>query len=275
MRMGLETGVQSGVRHAECKWRRAFRARKRRKQLSATTAKAVWWRGGRYGLLGEDPRTLPVGGRILLRELESRPRGPRMMPCIRLGRYRGYVVEDHGGSTSPMFRVSDLTTRGDAGGWIQVTPEPRALRCPYTYSVLSFGRIGRWWRSRECKALGLGQDVSVRVSDPRKRVLVLPQHGPGKAMSPQMEIHPGHEHLGSGESESGEYPGVGESGGYPGAVGRGNTPRPHYKPGPNPTPTINPSHNSNPNPTPNPNRNPNQSRPDTGILFFSPRIILV
>ena len=36
----------------------------------------------------------PAGGRALLRELESRPRGPRMMPYIRLGRYRGDVVED-------------------------------------------------------------------------------------------------------------------------------------------------------------------------------------
>ena len=52
-----------------------------------------------------------------------------------------YVVEDHGGPTSPLFSVSDLTTREDAGGWTQVTPEPCALRCPY--SVLSFDRIGR------------------------------------------------------------------------------------------------------------------------------------
>ena len=248
MRMGLEVGVQSRVRHAECEWVRASRSRKRRQQLSATTAKTVWWRGNRYDVLGEDAHTLPVGGRTL----ESGPRGPRMMPCIRLGRYRGYVVEDHGGSTSPLFCVSDLTTREDAGGWIQVTPEPRALRCPY--SVLSFDRIGRWWR--ECKMLGLGQDVRARVSDPKKRVqteLVVPQHGPGKAMSPQMEIHRGNEHLGS----SGEYPGVGEPGGYPRVVGRGNTPRPHYKPDPTPTPTIDPSHNSNPNPAPNPNRDPN------------------
>ena len=43
----------------------------------------------RYDVLGEDARTLPLGGRILIRELESRPRGPRMMPYIRLGRYRG------------------------------------------------------------------------------------------------------------------------------------------------------------------------------------------
>ena len=113
--------------------------------------------------LGEDAHTPPVGGRILLRELESRPRGPRMMPCIRLGRHRGYVVEDHEGPTSPLFRVSDLTTREDAGGRIQVTPEPRALRCPY--SVLSFDRIGQWWG--ECKMLGLGQEV--RVSDPREK----------------------------------------------------------------------------------------------------------
>ena len=161
MRMGLEIGVQSRVRYAECEWRRASRSRKRRQQLSATTAKTVWWRGNRYDVLGEDAHTLPVGGRTL----ESGPRGPRMMPCIRLGRYRGYVVEDHGGSTSPLFCVSDLTTREDAGGWIQVTPEPRALRCPY--SVLSFDRIGRWWR--ECKMLGLGQDVRARVSDPKKK----------------------------------------------------------------------------------------------------------
>ena len=40
-------------------------------------------------------------------------------------------------------------------------------------------------------------------------------------MSPPMGAHRGHEHLGPGESESGEYPGV---------VGRGNTPRPQYKP---------------------------------------------
>ena len=152
---------------------------------------------------------------------------PRRRPC-------------GGGGAATMY-CSDLTTREDAGGWIRVTPEPRALQCPY--SVLSFDRIGRWWR--ECKMLGLGQDVRARVSDPKKRVqteLVVPQHGPGKAMSPQMEIHRGNEHLGS----SGEYPGVGEPGGYPRVVGRGNTPRPHYKPGPTPTPTIDPSHNSNP-----------------------------
>ena len=163
MQMGLEIGVQSRVRHAECEWRRASRSRKRRQRLSATTAKTVWWRGNRYDVLGEDAHTLPSGGRILLRELQSRPCGtPRMMPYIRLGRYRGEVVEDHGGSTSPPSRVSGLTTREDAGGWIQVTPKPRALR--YPYSVLSFDRIGRWWRT--CKMLGLGQDASVRVSDP-------------------------------------------------------------------------------------------------------------
>ena len=38
----------------------------------------------------------PAGGRALLRELESRPRGPRMMPYIRLDRYRGDVVEEVG-----------------------------------------------------------------------------------------------------------------------------------------------------------------------------------
>ena len=165
-RMGLETGVQSRVRHAEREWRRTSRARKRRQQVAATTAKTVWWRGNRYDVLGEDAHTLPVGGRILLRGMESRPCGPRGIPYIRLGRYRGYVVEDHGGSTSPLFRGSILTTREDDGGWIEVTPEPRALR--YPYSVLSFDRIGRWWR--ECKMLGLGQDVRVRVSDPAMRI---------------------------------------------------------------------------------------------------------
>ena len=65
------------------------------------TAKTVWWRGNRYDVLGEDAHTLPVGGRILLRELESGPSGPRMRPYIRLGRYRGDVVEDHGGAMGP------------------------------------------------------------------------------------------------------------------------------------------------------------------------------
>ena len=157
MRMGLEIGVQSRVRHAEREWRRTSRARRRRQRVAATTAKTVWWRGNRYDVLGEDAHTLPVGGRILLRELESGPSGPRMRPYIRLGRYRGDVVEDHGGAKGPLalVRISILTKREDAGGWTQVTPEPRALRCPY--SVLSFDRIGRWWR--ECKRLGLGQDV--------------------------------------------------------------------------------------------------------------------
>ena len=43
-----------------------------------------------------------------------------------------------------------------------MTPKPRALR--YPHSVLSFDRIGQWWRT--CKMLGLGQDASVRVSGP-------------------------------------------------------------------------------------------------------------
>ena len=98
MQMGLEIGVQSRVRHAEREWRRISRARRRRQRVAATTAKTVWWRGNRYDVLGEDAHTLPVGGRILLRELESGPSGPRMMPYIRLGRYRGDVVEDHGGA---------------------------------------------------------------------------------------------------------------------------------------------------------------------------------
>ena len=102
MRMGLEIGVQSRVRHAEREWRRTSRARKRRQRVAATTAKTVWWRGNRYDVLGEDAHTLPVGGRILLRELRAGHVVPRMMPYIRLGRYRGDVVEDHGGSTSPL-----------------------------------------------------------------------------------------------------------------------------------------------------------------------------
>jgi hypothetical protein len=144
--------------------------------VAATTAKSVWCRGNRYDVLGEDAHTLPVGGRILLRGMESRPCGPRGMPYIRLGRYRGDVVEDHGGSTSPLFRGSNLTTREDDGGWIEVTPEPRALR--YPYSVLSFGRIGRWWR--KCKMLGLGQDVRVRVSDPAMRIAMPRSPGVGQ-----------------------------------------------------------------------------------------------
>ena len=184
-------GVQSRVRHAEREWRRNSRARRRRQRFAATTAKTVWWSGNRYDVLGEDGHALPAGGRILLRELESRPRGPRIMPYIRLGRYRGDVVEDHGGTTGPLFRVSNLTTREGAGGWAQVTPELRALR--YPYSVLSYDRIGRW--RRECAMLGPGQDVRARVSDPKKRVqtdLVVPQHGPEQAMPPQTEIHRGH-----------------------------------------------------------------------------------
>ena len=57
-----------------------------------------------------------------------------------------------------------------------MTPEPRALR--YPYSVLSFDRIGRWWR--ECKMLGLGQDVKVRVSDPAMRIAMPRSPGVGQ-----------------------------------------------------------------------------------------------
>ena len=157
--MGFEAGVRSRARHAECGWRGASRAQKRRQQVAATTAKTVWWRprGNCHDALSGDARALPAGGGILLHELEGRPRGPRMMPCTRLGCYRGDVVEDHGGSMSSPFRVSNLTTRGDAGGWIRAAPEPRALR--YPYSVLPFDRIGRWWR--ECKMLRLCQDMKV------------------------------------------------------------------------------------------------------------------
>ena len=52
----------------------------------------------------------PAGGRALLRELESRPRGPRMMPYIRLDRYRGDVVED---GTAGWVALPDRPNRPD------------------------------------------------------------------------------------------------------------------------------------------------------------------
>ena len=135
--------------------------RRRQEQISSTTVTIVWWQGYRYNVLGEDIHTLvalPSGGRIFLQELKSRPHvpcgTPCMMPYIWPGSYRRDVVEDHGGPTSPPPRVPDLTTREDAGGWIQVTPKPRALRYPYSVHVLSFDPIGRWWRT--FKMLGLG-----------------------------------------------------------------------------------------------------------------------
>ena len=49
--------------------------------------------GNRYGVLGEDAHTLPMGGRCPLRESESGPYGPRgTMPYIKLCSYRGTVV---------------------------------------------------------------------------------------------------------------------------------------------------------------------------------------
>ena len=135
MRMGLEIGVQSRVRHAEREWRRASRVRKRRQQVAVTAAKVVWWQGNRYGVLGEDARILPMGGRILLRESGSGPYGPpRTMPYIKLGSYRGTVVEERRGLMSLLLRGATEPTRNDAEGWAQVNPKPRALR----YSLLSF-----------------------------------------------------------------------------------------------------------------------------------------
>ena len=123
--MGLEDGVQSRVRYAEREWRRASRVRKQPEQISSTTARAVWWQGNRYDILGEDDHILPLGGRLLPRESESGPFGTiRMMPYIKLGSYRGTMVEERGGSTSPLLRGPIEPTRNDAEGWTQVSPKP-------------------------------------------------------------------------------------------------------------------------------------------------------
>ena len=185
MRMGLENGVQSRVRHVECEWRRTSRARKRRQQVAATTAKTVWWRGNRYDVLGEDAHTLPMGGRFLLRESGSGPYGPRgSMPYIKLCSYRGTVVGERGESTSLLLLGPTEPTRNDAEGWTQVNPKPRAFR----YSVLSFDRIGRWWR--ECKKLGLGRGARVRVSDPAMQT-DMPRSPEGGQQGPMTGTGPG------------------------------------------------------------------------------------
>ena len=55
----------------------------------------MWWQGNRYGVLGEDAHILPMGGRIPLQELKGGPYGPRRtMPYVKLGSYRGTVVEE-------------------------------------------------------------------------------------------------------------------------------------------------------------------------------------
>ena len=82
----MEIGVQSRARYAEREWRGLPRVRMQQEQISSTltTAKAVRWQGTHYDALGEDSHTPPSGGRIPLRELESRPCGtPRMAPTWR------------------------------------------------------------------------------------------------------------------------------------------------------------------------------------------------
>ena len=93
-------------------------------------ARTVRWhaQGNRYDILGEDGHSFPLGGRLLPRESESGKCCTRhMMPHIKLGSYRGTVVEERGSgsggyrptlmSPRPLLRGPIEPTRNDAGGW--------------------------------------------------------------------------------------------------------------------------------------------------------------